>query len=275
MRAFQLWRGCGLAVALSFQCFYAEAQEQWPIRDTETGDTTVQWDHYSIIVNGERLFSFGGEFHPFRIPVPEIWFDILQKIKAMGLNTASFYSHWGYHAPSADTLNFETGGHDLVRIYEMAKEIGLYVNPRPGPYINAELSAGGMPLWVTTGEYGRLRDNDTRWRGAWKPYIDRFEEITVPYQISENGTVIMYQIENEFPEQWKDVEQKVPNPVSIEYMKQLFQNAQENGIVVPITHNMPGQKYKSWSVDYDTVGAGGNVHMYGLDNYVSPCPAEW
>ncbi|KAL4943286.1 hypothetical protein BDV06DRAFT_221426 [Aspergillus oleicola] len=32
---------------------------------------------------------------------------------------------------------------------------------------------------------------------------------------------------------------------------------------------MPGQAYKLWSVDYDTVGAGGDVHIYGLDNY--PC----
>lgn len=62
------------------------------------GDTTVQWDHYSPMVNGERIFSFSGEFHPFRIPVPEIWLDLLEN---MGLNTMSFYSHWGYQTPLA------------------------------------------------------------------------------------------------------------------------------------------------------------------------------
>ncbi|KAL4733988.1 glycoside hydrolase superfamily [Aspergillus similis] len=223
----------------------------WPIRDTGLGDKTVQWDHYSLIYKGDRLFSFGGEFHPFRLPVPEMWVDVMEKIKAMGLNTVSFYSHWGYHAPTNDTLDFETGAHDIERIYKIAKEVGLFVHARPGPYINAETNAGGMPLWFTTGEYGDLRNNDTVFTAAWRPYMTKVEEITAPYQVTHNGT------------------EKIPKPVSIAYMKTLFANAQSNGIVIPMTHNMPGRQYKSWSVDYDTVGAGGNVHIYGLDNYPS------
>ncbi|KAL3483498.1 glycoside hydrolase superfamily [Aspergillus germanicus] len=244
---------------------------KWPIRDTGLGDKTVQWDHYSLIYNGERLFSFGGEFHPFRIPVPEIWVDIMEKIKASGMNTMSFYNHWGFHMPTSDpdSLDFESGAHDLGRLYEIAKELGLFVHARPGPYINAELNAGGMPLWITTGEYGALRDNNTAWEAKWKPYMDRVAEITAPYQVTQNGTVILFQIENEFPQQWADVEDKTPNPVPIAYMEELFEQMQAKGIDVPLTHNMPGQRYKSWSVDYDTVGAGGNVHIYGLDNYPS------
>lgn len=116
------------------------ATETWPIRDTGLGKT-VQWDHYSLIYNGERLFSFGGEFHPFRIPVPELWVDILEKIKASGMNTMSFYNHWGFHMPAStpESLDFESGAHDLGRLYEIAKELGLFVHARPGPYINAEL----------------------------------------------------------------------------------------------------------------------------------------
>lgn len=249
------------------------SNQTWPVRDTGTGDTRVQWDHYSLIVDGERLFSFSGEFHPFRVPVPEVWLDVLEKMKAAGLNTVSFYDHWGYHAPwpGRDAVDFTTGAHDLARLYDMARDVGLYVSARPGPYINAELSGGGLALWATTGAYGRMRDNSTAWTQAWKPYMDAFDEITARYQIGreENGTVIMYQIENEFPNQWTDVAAKTPNPVPIAYMETLFRSVQDNGITVPITHNMPGPRYKSWSVDYDTVGAGGNVHIYGLDNYVS------
>jgi hypothetical protein len=65
------------------------------------------------------------------------------------------------------------------------------------------------------------------------------------------------------------VEERIPKPVPIAYMKTLFANAQLNGIVIPMTHNMPGSQYKSWSVDYDTVGARGNVKIYGPSNYVS------
>lgn len=249
-------------------CLPLACSQEWPVRDTETGDTTVQWDHYSLMLNGERLLSFGGEFHPFRIPVPEIWLDVLEKMKAIGFNTMSFYNHWGYHSPFPDVVDFETGAHDLERLYQMSKDVGLWVSARPGPYINAELNAGGLALWTTTTEHGH-RDNSTEWTKAWEPYMKKFDEITAKYQVTENGTVLMYQIENEFPEQWEDVEQKIPKPVPIAYMEKLFAFVQESGIVVPITHNMPGAQYKSWSVDYDTVGAGGNVHLYGLDNYVS------
>ncbi|KAL2847768.1 glycoside hydrolase superfamily [Aspergillus pseudoustus] len=259
------------ALSLSLTFIPHCVASEWPVRDTGLGDTTVQWDHYSLIYNGERLFSFGGEFHPFRIPVPEIWVDIMEKIKAAGLNTMSFYNHWGFHMSTSDpdSVDFESGAHDLARLYDIAKELGLFIHARPGPYINAELNAGGMALWVTTGEFGSLRDNNTAWEAKWKPYMDRVAEITAPYQVTQNGTVILFQIENEFPQQWKDIEAKVPNPVPIAYMEELFVEMQEKGIEVPLTHNMPGQRYKSWSVDYDTVGAGGNVHIYGLDNYPS------
>ncbi|KAK5136720.1 hypothetical protein LTR08_002373 [Meristemomyces frigidus] len=54
----------------------------------------VTWDKHSIMVCGERLFIFSGEFHPFRLPVPGLWLDVFQKIKAMGFNGMSFYTDY-------------------------------------------------------------------------------------------------------------------------------------------------------------------------------------
>lgn len=211
--------------------------------------------------------------HPFRLPVPELWEDILQKIKATGMRMVSIYTHWGFHAPSPDKVDFSTGPHNLARFLEMARDIGLYVIVRPGPYINGELSAGGMALWATTGDYGSLRSNGTAFTEAWTPYLDGVAQVARPYQLTANGTVIMYQIENEFTKQWKDAKNKRPNPEAIAYMEKLEQNARENGIVVPLIHNVPNKSGGSWSKDYDTVGAGGNVDIYGLDSYVShPLP---
>ncbi|KAL4948174.1 hypothetical protein BDW69DRAFT_176974 [Aspergillus filifer] len=86
--------------ALAFAPFlpfvHAAENTTCPIRDTELGDKTVQWDHYSLIYNGQRLFSFGGEFNPFRLPVPEILVDVMEKIKAMGMGTVSFYSQGAF-----------------------------------------------------------------------------------------------------------------------------------------------------------------------------------
>jgi len=55
--------------------------QQWPLHNDGLNDV-VQWDHYSLMVNGERLFFWSGEFHYWRIPVPELWQDIMEKIKA-------------------------------------------------------------------------------------------------------------------------------------------------------------------------------------------------
>jgi hypothetical protein len=50
----------------------------------------VAWDNYSLIVGGKRVFIYAGEFHYQRLPVPELWLDILQKFKANGLNAVRF-----------------------------------------------------------------------------------------------------------------------------------------------------------------------------------------
>jgi beta-galactosidase GanA len=50
----------------------------------------VTWDEHSLFVRGERIFLYTGEFHPWRLPVVDLWKDVLQKIKALGYNGVSF-----------------------------------------------------------------------------------------------------------------------------------------------------------------------------------------
>lgn len=41
---------------------------------TDNGLTDrVEWDPYSLIVDGERVYIYSGEFHYQRLPVPELW----------------------------------------------------------------------------------------------------------------------------------------------------------------------------------------------------------
>jgi beta-galactosidase len=163
------WTLLTLCIQLGYSI--TNTSTSWPLLDNGL-QHTVQWDHYSLLINGERLFLFGGEMHPFRLPVPELWEDILQKIKAMGMRMVSIYTHWGFHASTPGHVDFNTGAHNLTRFLEMARDMGLYVLVRPGPYINGELSAGGMALWATTGAYGALRLNGTAYTEAWTPYMD-------------------------------------------------------------------------------------------------------
>lgn len=75
-----------VGVALAFA-------QQWPLHDNGLNEV-VQWDHYSLIIDGQRLFMWSGEIHYWRVPVPELWIDILQKIKAAGFNPVGLYAHW-------------------------------------------------------------------------------------------------------------------------------------------------------------------------------------
>lgn len=60
----------------------------------DTLQDIVTWDQHSIFVNGDRVLFYSGEVHPFRLPVPGLWLDIFQKIRAMGYTGVSFYVDW-------------------------------------------------------------------------------------------------------------------------------------------------------------------------------------
>ncbi|KAI1631591.1 beta-galactosidase B [Biscogniauxia mediterranea] len=258
---------CLLGITASIRSVVTqETSTDWPLHDNDLTDL-VQWDHYSFHVNGQRLFVFSGEFHYWRYPVPELWRDLLEKVKAAGFNAFSIYNHWGYHNPIPGVLDFENGAHNFTEIMTLAKELGMYMIIRPGPYINAEANGGGFPLWITTGAYGGLRDNDPRYTEAWTPYMTEISKIIAPHLITNGGNVIMFQIENELGEQWLDVDEKTDNVPVQEYMALLEKTARDNGINVPLSHNAPNMNGYSWSKDFSN--ATGNVDVVGLDSYPS------
>ena len=134
----------------------------------------VTWDKDSLFVHGERIFLYSGEVHPYRyvgklrafileaqlliqcsLPVPTLYLDIFQKIKALGYNGVSFYVDWALLEGTPGVYR-EEGVFDLQPFFDAAKEAGIYLLARPGPYINAEVSGGGFPGWLQRVE-GMLR----------------------------------------------------------------------------------------------------------------------
>ncbi|UPL02867.1 hypothetical protein LCI18_013801 [Fusarium solani-melongenae] len=257
---------CSLAsiASLAAQC----AAQNWPLHDNGL-NRVVEWDHYSVKVNGQRLFLWSRELHLWRIPVPELWRDILEKIKAAGVNGIGLYEHWGWHAPNNQTLDFETGAHDFASAFDIAKELGLYIVYRPGPYSNTEANGGGFPGWLTTGEYGPLRDNSTAYTKAWERYSKRVAEYVRPHLITNGGPIIFWQIENEYGNQWLDPDKKIPNATAISYMQLLEERTRDWDIDVPFTAKNPNMWTRAWSKDYGDTG--GEADVYGLDHY----PACW
>jgi len=130
-----------------------------------------------------------GEFHSFRLPVPSLWLDILQKVKAAGLNAVSVYTHWGLSNPAPGVIDFDSF-RALQPLFDAARTAGVWIILRPGPYINAETTAGGIAHWVTSQTKGTLRTNATDFHKAWQDYIQGIIAQTAPNQITEGGPVI-------------------------------------------------------------------------------------
>ncbi|HVU92768.1 MAG TPA: beta-galactosidase, partial [Jatrophihabitans sp.] len=191
---------------------------------------TVTFDGYSFLVDGRRTYLWSGEFHYFRLPSPDLWLDIFQKMKAAGFNATSLYFDWDYHSAKPGQYDF-TGVRDVDKLLDDAQQAGLYVIARPAPYINAEVDSGGLPGWLTTkDEQNRSADPKfLKYADEWLTQIDR---ILARHQLTNGtGSVIAYQVENEFYD---------GSDAGRQYMQHLEDKARADGITVPLTGNNNG-----------------------------------
>jgi beta-galactosidase GanA len=97
------------------------------------------------------------------------------------------YFFWSYHSASQGVYDFETSGKNVQRMLDYAKEAGIYVIARAGPYCNAEINAGGLALWGSDGSMGTLRSNNEVYHQAWLPWITQIGEIIAKNEIGNGG----------------------------------------------------------------------------------------
>ncbi|MBR1373638.1 beta-galactosidase, partial [bacterium] len=97
----------------------------------------ITYDRYSLIIDGERVFIRSGAFHYFRTPGEELARDRFMKMKSGGYNAVDIYFNWNYHSSAPGEYDF-SGIKDVRKVLNAAKEAGLFVIARPGPFINAE-----------------------------------------------------------------------------------------------------------------------------------------
>src|SRR5580693_8883601 len=209
----------------------------------------VSYDQYSLKIGGNRVFVTAGEFDPWRTPSPSLWLDDLQKMKADGYNAVTVYFNWDYTSPAPGVYNF-SGVRDMNTFLNMAQRAGLYVIARPGPYINAETDGGGIPSWVLNAPNGYRTDSQPYLSAALQ-WFSEIDAIIAPHQISNGGSVILYQIENEYTGR---------STADLQYLADLEQQAKADGIDVPFTFNQccGGPFYTSGT---------GAVNISGPDNY--------
>ncbi len=188
----------------------------------------VEFDKHSLIVNGERIVLRSGSIHYFRTLGEHEWYDRLSKMKAGGYNAVDIYFYWSFHEERRGEYDFE-GYKNIEKLLEVAQEVGLYVVARPGPFINAEVSAGGIPYWLLKEHDIVLRNRDDGnyiYSPKYMEEVKKWYAKIVPI-INKFDNVILFQIENEYS----------TNGGEEEYIKELYDYSKELGVKVPIFHN--------------------------------------
>lgn len=175
-------------------------------------------------LNGKPYVIRCGEMHFARIPKAE-WRNRLQMAKAMGLNTVCAYLFWNIHEKQPDQFTWE-GQSDAAEFCKLAKEEGLYVILRPGPYSCAEWEFGGFPWWLLKDKSIQLRTQHPYYLARAKKYLMEVGRALAPLQLSKGGNIIMVQVENEYGSYGSD---KV-------YMNTIKSYLQEAGFNVPLFH---------------------------------------
>lgn len=158
----------------------------------EMGTSIIE--NKKLMINGKPRILLCSSLFYFRIP-KELWEDRIIKIKNMGYNTVDVYFPWNYHEREEGNWKFSEN-RDVNVFLKLLKKHDMYVIARPGPYICSEWDMGGLPPYLLAKNIS-IRQNDQVYLKYVKRWYDHILPILYKYQISNSGTIVALQIENE------------------------------------------------------------------------------
>lgn len=123
----------------------------------------------------------------------------------MGVNAIQTYTMWHLHEPFRPGSYDFSGPLDLEAFLDAAAAEGLWVLLRPGPYVCAEVDAGGLPWWLHDPSAGsgagpqlRPRTADPAFLGFVDSWWGTLLPMMRPRMAVNGGNVLMVQMENEY-----------------------------------------------------------------------------
>jgi len=190
----------------------------------------VNFDGRGFVINGQRTFIVSGSVHYPRVP-RENWRDILLKLKRAGFNTVETYVFWNYHEVHEGQFDFTSDSRDLGAFLDTARDVGLYAIVRVGPYVCAEWENGGFPNWMYFKPGLEVRKDNSEFIKPLDRWFNKMLPIISARQIQNGGSVILVQLENEYPAAgWKYWGTEIYG----NYFQHLLDLAHTNGVEVPM-----------------------------------------
>ncbi len=163
---------------------------------TARGASIVQHDGYpELRVDGVPFFIHSGSFFYDRVP-RDSWERVLDRYRALGINTIEIYIPWNWHEPRESEFDFD--GHtnprrDLRSLLRLINEKGFKLIARPGPQILNEWRHGGYPGWLLERPEYHMDPVD-RLEGRYPPfsYLNTRDAETAAKELLENPTHMAY-----------------------------------------------------------------------------------
>ena len=172
------------------------ATESFHMGSATTPDgTTLTLDRNSLLLDGHPWTPVMGEFHYARYPENE-WREELLKMKAGGIDIVTTYVFWIHHEEIEGQFDWSRQ-RDLRHFVETARDVGLKVIVRCGPWCHGEVRNGGLPDWLLKKGWN-LRSNDERYLKEVAIFYGEIGRQLNGLLWKDGGPVIGVQLENEF-----------------------------------------------------------------------------
>ncbi|MFK4104937.1 beta-galactosidase [Streptomyces sp. NPDC019531] len=205
-----------------------------------TVGTGVALDARGIRTEGGPRVVLCASLFYFRLP-REQWRARLEQVRNSGYTCVDVYLPWNFHETAPGRWDFE-GRRDVAAFLDLAREAGLYVIARPGPYICSEWDGGALPAWLGLDPDLRVRQHEPRYLAQVTAWFDQVLPLLAERQHPADGPVLMVQLENELD--FFDCDDRTG------YLTALRDQAIRHGITVPLI---------ACSGQGDIEGATGNV----------------
>ncbi len=173
----------------------------------------LTYESKSFFLNGNPVIILAGEIHYFRLPV-ESWSMHLDLLKQTGCNTVATYVPWIIHQEVEGEIDLDGHIHpnqNLALFLELAKQKGLMVFLRPGPFIMAELKNEGLPYWLYQ-KHPKIKP--ATWNNKLVPtatvdylapsflnetklWFHQVFQVIEPYLAQNGGNIVGIQLDNE------------------------------------------------------------------------------
>lgn len=183
----------------------------------------IELNKNGININGEYRVLICSSLFYFRIP-RERWETRIIQLKNAGYTGVDVYFPWNYHEIQDGVWDFE-GQKDADYFLSLCAQHNLFVIARPGPYICSEWDGGGIPARLYTEDI-KLRQHDEKYYGELQKWFAQIIPVIVKYQITNGGSVILFQVENEL-DFFECLDRK-------QYMETLTEKCVKMGINVPV-----------------------------------------